>query len=29
MWEKLEPGMLEKISSLAELKQLIEAGSLA
>jgi 5-formyltetrahydrofolate cyclo-ligase len=29
MWEKLEPGMLEKISSLAELKQLIEAGQLA
>jgi 5-formyltetrahydrofolate cyclo-ligase len=29
VWEKLEPGMLEKISSLAELKRLIEAGQLA
>jgi 5-formyltetrahydrofolate cyclo-ligase len=29
IWERLEPGMLEKISSLIELKQLIEAGQLA
>ncbi len=29
IWEKLEPGMLEKISSLAELKHLVEAGQLA